>query len=88
LVSTGSATLNGTLEVLVDSISPLELMKSPNPPHKASSQADQYMHRADALDGTGGEHGVNLYYNNTGKVTNSKIYQLGIGAPRWRSGQN
>jgi hypothetical protein len=88
LVSNGSATLNGTLEVLVDDLSPLELMKNPNPPHKANSQADQYMHRADALDGTGGEHGVNLFYNNSSKVINSNIYQLGIGAPRWRNGQN
>lgn len=85
LVSTGAATLNGTLEVFVDDISPLELMKSPNPPHRASSQADQYMHRADALDGTGDEHGVNLYYNNSAKVTSSKIYQLGVGAPKWRN---
>lgn len=84
LVSNGSATLNGTLEVLVDDISPLELMRSPNPPHKAITQSDQFMHRADALDGTGGSHGANLYYNNTSKVTNSKIYQMGIGAPRWR----
>ena len=88
LVSNGSAKLNGTLEVLVDDISPLELMKSPNPPHKANSQADQYIHRADALDGTGGEHGANLYYNNSSKVTNSKIYQLGIGASKWRNNQN
>jgi hypothetical protein len=88
LVNNGSATLNGTLEVLVDDISPLELMKSPNPPHKAATQSDQYMHRADALDGTGGEHGANLYYNNSSKVMNSQIYQLGVGAPRWRSGQN
>jgi hypothetical protein len=88
LVSNGSATLNGTLEVLVDDISPEELMKSPNPPHRASTQSDQYMHRADALDGTGGEHGANLYYNNSSKVTNSKIYQLEIGAPKWRNSQN
>lgn len=85
LVSKGSATLNGSLEVIADDISPLELMKSPNPPHVASTQSDQYMHRADALDGTGGEHGVNLFYNQSEKVTNSKIYQLGIGAPRWRN---
>jgi hypothetical protein len=44
------------------------------------------MHRADALDGTAGEHGVNLYYNQTGKVMESKIYQLNIGAAKWRNG--
>lgn len=85
LVTDGVATLNGSLEVIAENISPLELMKSPNPPHKAITQSDQYMHRADALDGTGGEHGVNLYYNNSAKVTNSQIYQLGIGAPKWRN---
>lgn len=85
LVSRGSATLNGSLEVIADDISPLELMKDPNPPHRGGpAQNDQYMHRADALDGTAGEHGVNLYYNNSSKVTNSKIYQLGIGDSRWR----
>lgn len=88
LVNNGSATLNGSLEVLVDDISPLELMKSPNPPHKAITQSDQFMHRADALDGTGGEHGANLYFNNSAKVTNSQIFQKGIGAPKWRNGQN
>ena len=86
LVNNGSATLNGTLEVFVDDISPLELMVSPNPPHKATADNDQYMHRADALDGTAGEHGVNLYYNQTGKVMESKIYQLNIGAAKWRNG--
>lgn len=86
LVSKGSATLNGSLEVLVDDISPAELMHSPNPPHKASTNSDQYMHRADKIDGTGGEHGADLYYNNSSKVTSSKIYQLGIGASKWRDG--
>lgn len=84
LVNKGSATLNGSLGVIADDISPVELMKNPNPPHKAASQSDQFMHRADALDGTGGEHGANLYYNQSEKVTGSKIYQLGIGDPRWR----
>lgn len=86
LVNNKSATLNGTLEVIVDDISPAELMVSPNPPHKANGDSDQNMHRADALDGTGGEHGANLYYNQTSKVLNSKIYQLGIGASKWRNG--
>lgn len=86
LVNNGSATLNGSLEVIADDISPLELMVSPNPPHKATSQSDQYMHRADALDGSGDEHGVNLYYNQTSKVLNSAIYTKGIGDPRWRNG--
>lgn len=84
LVGNGSAILNGTLVVSVDDISPTELMISPNPPHKASSLSDRYMHRADALDGTGGEHGANLYYNKTDKVLNSQIYKLGIGDKRWR----
>lgn len=84
LVKNGSATLNGTLEVIADDISPLELMTSPNPPHKASSDADQFMHRADALDGSGGEHGANLNYNKTDKVFNSQIYKLNIGDSRWR----
>lgn len=84
LVKNGSATLNGTLEVIADDISPLELMTSPNPPHKAGSDKDQFMHRADALDGTGGQHGANLYYNKTDKVFNSQIYKLGIGDSRWR----
>ena len=86
LVSKGSATLNGSLEVLVDDISPAELMHSPNPPHKAATNSDHYMHRADKIDGTGGEHGADLYYNNSSKVTSSKIYQLGIGASKWRDG--
>jgi len=88
LVGNGSAILNGTLEVIADDISPLELMKSPNPPHKAITQSDQFMHRADALDGTGGEHGANLYFNNSAKVTSSQIYQKNVGAPKWRNGQN
>ncbi len=87
LVNNGSATLNGTLEVIADDISPTELMVSPNPPHRANSASDQFMHRADALDGTGGEHGANLYYNTSGKVLNSRIYQLGIGDSRWRTTQ-
>lgn len=84
LVKNGSATLNGTLEVIADNISPTELMTSPNPPHKANSDKDQFMHRADALDGTAGQHGANLYYNKTDKVFNSQIYKLGVGDPRWR----
>lgn len=84
LVSNGYATLNGSLEVIAETISPAELMISPNPPHKSATKAaDQYMHRADALDGTGGSHGANLYYNKTDKVFNSNIYKLGIGDPRW-----
>ena len=85
LVNNGSATLNGTLEVIADDISPLELMKNPNPPHTASTLSDQFMHRADALDGTAGEHGVDLFFNNSSKVTNSQIFQKGVGAPRWRN---
>lgn len=84
LVSNLSATLNGTLEVIADDISPTELMVSPNPPHRAGSDADQFMHRADALDGTAGEHSANLNYNTSSKVLNSQIYKLGIGDSRWR----
>lgn len=84
LVNNSSAALNGSLEVIADDISPTELMVSPNPPHKASSGSDQYMHRADALDGTGGSHGADLHYNKTDKVFNSQIYKLGIGDSRWR----
>ena len=84
LVKDGYAKLNGTLEVLVDDIAPTELMISPNPPHKASGDSDQYMHRADALDGTAGSHGADLHYNKTDKVFNSQIYKLGIGDKRWR----
>ncbi|NDV80396.1 hypothetical protein [Bacteroides sp. 51] len=84
LVNNNSATLNGTLEVIADNISPTELMVSPNPPHKANSGTDKDMHRADALDGTGGSHGVDLHYNKTDKVFNSQIYKLGVGDKRWR----
>lgn len=63
-------------------------MIAPNPPHKAATNSDRYMHRADALDGTGGEHGVNLYYRQDSKVLNSKIYQLGIGAPNGETTRN
>lgn len=84
LVNNKSATLNGSLEVVADDISPLELMVSPNPPHKANGPSDQYMHRADALDGTGGSHGADLHYNKTDKVFNSQIYKLNIGDKRWR----
>ena len=85
LVSNQSATLNGSLDVLADDISPTELMVSPNPPHVASGKAaGQFMHRADALDGTGGSDGANLYYNKTDKVFNSAIYKNNVGDPRWR----
>ncbi len=57
-------------------ISPTELMKSPNPPHKANADQNNIdMHSVDNLDG--------LYYNNTDKVRNHEIYTKGIGDPRW-----
>lgn len=87
LVSKKTATLNGSLDVIVDDITPNELMVSPNPPHKASTDTDQYMHSCTAIDGTGGSNGADLHYNNSAKVQNSKIYQLNIGDPRWRTNQ-
>ena len=54
-------------------ISPTELMKNPNPPHKSGGKD---MHEIDNLDG--------LYFNNTEKVHNHEIYTKGIGDPRWR----
>lgn len=61
------------LVVHVDNISPEELMVDPNPPHVGG---DKDMHERDNLDG--------LYYNQTDKVRNSNIYQLGVGASKWR----
>ena len=65
------------LEVHVDNISPEDLMTSPNPPHKQSGTTGSIdTHTIDNLNG--------LYFKNTSTVKNSKIYQLGIGASKWR----
>jgi hypothetical protein len=44
------------------------------------------MHHTDALDGSAGASGSNLYYKQTEKVKNSAIYQKGIGCDKWRNG--
>lgn len=80
LVANGYATLNGTLEIQAANISATDLMISPCPPHKASSSAEQNMHRADALDGSATtEYNVNLYFKNT----DNDIYRNNVGAPVW-----
>jgi hypothetical protein len=86
LVSKKTATLNGSLDVIADDISPEELMESPNPPNIATSQSSLNMHHTDALDGSAGASGSNLYYKQTEKVKNSAIYQKGIGCDKWRNG--
>ena len=84
LIKDGNATLNGTLEVQVASVSSTDLMVSPCPPHKAATANDQNMHRADALDGTATtQYNVNLFF----KHTNNEIYVNNVGAARWRNGQ-
>ena len=84
LVKNNLATLNGTLEVNVASVSATELMVQPCPPHVAKTSDEQNMHRADALDGTATtEYNVNLYFNNTDEVRNSEIYKQKVGAGRW-----
>jgi len=86
-----------SLAVIVDDISPEELMHQPNPPYKTTnengtgqdvdSDADGVttMHNATSIDGEG-SNSANLYYRNTDKVKNSAIYRLGIGASKWREG--
>lgn len=82
LVKEESATLNGTLEVQVASVSATELMEQPCPPHVAATANDQNMHRADALDGTANTiYNVNLYFKNT----DNEIYKNNVGAARWRN---
>jgi len=81
LVKEETATLNGTLEVQVASVSATELFTSPCPPHMAKTSVDQNMHRADALDGTATSiYNVNLYYKNK----TNEIYLNNVGDPRWR----
>ena len=82
LVKNNLATLNGTLEVNVASVSATELMVQPCPPHVAKTSDEQNMHRADALDGTATtEYNVNLYF----KHFNNEIYNNNVGAARWRN---
>lgn len=83
LVKENLATLNGTLDVQVASVSATELMEQPCPPHVAKTAADQHMHRADALDGTATtEYNVNLYY----KTCPAELQN--VGAARWRNRTN
>ncbi len=82
LVKNNQATLNGTLEVNVASVSATELMIQPCPPYVAKTKEDQYMHRADALDGTATtEFNVNLYI----KHFDNEIVKNNVGAARWRN---
>ena len=75
------ATLNGTLDVNVATVSATELMVQPCPPHVAKTSEDRNMHRADALDGTATtEYNVNLYF----KQYPSEL--MNVGAARWREG--
>ncbi|MCR5395237.1 MAG: hypothetical protein K6E86_07580 [Bacteroidales bacterium] len=82
LIKNNVATLNGSLEVNVASVSATELFTNPLPPHKAKSASDHNMHRADALDGTATtEYNVNLYFKNF----DNEIVTNNVGAARWRS---
>ena len=82
LVKENKATLNGKLEVEVASVSATELMEQPCPPCVAKTAEDQYMHRADALDGTATtEYNVNLYI----KHFDNEIVEYEVGAARWRN---
>ena len=81
LVKDGNATLNGTLEVEVANISATDLMEQPCPPFPATTASSQHMHRADALDGSAGDTGVNLYFKNK----DNDIYRNNVGAARWRN---
>lgn len=81
LVKDKLATLNGTLDVNVATVSATELMVQPCPPHVAKTSEDRNMHRADALDGTATtEYNVNLYF----KQYPSEL--MNVGAARWREG--
>jgi len=85
LVKENKATLNGSLEVAVASVSATELMEQPCPPCVAKTKEDQYMHRADALDGTATtEYNVNLYI----KHMDNEIVKNNVGAARWRNRTN
>ena len=81
LVKDGDASLNGTLDVQVADISATDLMEQPCPPFIATTASSQHMHRADALDGTAGDKGVNLYFKNK----DNDIFRNNVGAARWRN---
>ena len=80
LINSGNATLKGTLEVSVASVSATELMVSPCPPTIATSANDRDMHRAEALDGTADKFNVNLFF----KHFDNEIVKNNVGAARWR----
>jgi hypothetical protein len=80
LINSGNATLKGTLEVSVASVSATELMVSPCPPTIATSANDRDMHRAEALDGTADKFNVNLFF----KHFDNEIVTNNVGAARWR----
>lgn len=82
LLKNNQATLNGTLDVNVASVSATELMEQPCPPYIAKTSSDRHMHRADALDGTAAtEFNVNLYI----KHMDNEIVKNNVGAARWRN---
>ncbi len=60
------------LDVHVDDLSATELFKSPNPKYYAADPTSHMEHHTDDK--------TCLYYQDTDKVRNSKIFQLGIGA--------
>ena len=74
------ATLNGSLDVQVASVSATQLFVNPCPPYKAKSANDPDMHHADAIDGTATtQFNVNLniqHFDN--EIVNNRI-----GAQRW-----
>lgn len=71
--------VNGADAAMVtpDDISATELMMDPNPKNYENGTDPTKRHWHDNMDG--------LYYKNTDKVKNSKIYKLGIGASKWRT---
>ena len=82
LLKNNQATLNGTSDVNVASVSATELMEQPCPPYIAKTSSDRHMHRADALDGTAAtEFNVNLYI----KHMDNEIVKNNVGAARWRN---
>ncbi|MBQ4632789.1 MAG: hypothetical protein IJB46_05510 [Prevotella sp.] len=64
------------LDVHVDDISAVELFKSPNPKYYATDPSNHMEHQTDDKSC--------LNFQDTEKVRNSKIFQLGIGAQRLR----
>ena len=74
-----AAIVNGADAAMVtpDDISATELMMDPNPKNYENGTDPTKRHWHDNMNG--------LYYKNTDKVKNSKIYKLGIGASKWRT---